>query len=295
MIKVSCVASGFKLNDKDIKASLSWWLKRGVLIEQISGMPFKKDLLCSSNLESRVQELKQAFNKKTSSKIVWALRGGYGMQEIIPYLKPSDFKAEKIYMGFSDCTNLHYYLNKNLGLSSIHGPHVSAAFKKLNNMNINNKIHILLKNPHIYSDTFKNLKLLNTSTKNKILAKLIGGNLTTLVSIIATKIDKGSKGDILFLEEVQEPAYKINRMLTHLNQSRFLLGVKAIIFGHFSHSNKKEEKLIKKVLKQWALSQKFPVLSGLQAGHIHKKNNPFWLGKRSKLILDPKPRLINNI
>ncbi len=295
MVKVSCVASGFKLNEEDIKASLSWWLRQGILIERIGEISFKKDLLCSSNLESRIQELKQAFSKKISSKIVWALRGGYGMQEVIPYLKPSDFKTKKTYIGFSDCTSLHYYLNKNLGLSSIHGPHVSAAFQKLNNIDINNKINILLRNPYIYSDTFKKLRLLNTSTKNKILAKLIGGNLTTLVSIIGTKIDKGSKGDILFLEEVEEPAYKINRMLTHLNQSEFLSGVKAIVFGHFSHSNKKQEQLIKKVLKRWALNQKFPVLSGLQAGHIHLKNNPLWLGKRSKLILDDEPSLINNI
>jgi muramoyltetrapeptide carboxypeptidase LdcA involved in peptidoglycan recycling len=56
-----------------------------------------------------------------------------------------------------------------------------------------------------------------------------------------------------------------------------------------------EQKLIEKIVKRWAQAQKFPVVSGMQAGHAHSKNRPFWLGKKSELILDDRPMLLNNV
>lgn len=295
MIDVTLIASGFGLKKEVIKGTCNWWLKKDIRLLRVSGVPFKKDILCASSLESRVLELKKAFSKKSSGGFVWSLRGGYGMQEILPYLKPSDFKEKKIYLGFSDGTSLHYYLNKNLGQPSVHSPHANAASQKLNKGKINSKISELLGDPNGYSHHFKTLTLLNEVKQKEVTAKITGGNLTTLVSLIGTKFDKGCRGDILFLEEVEEPAYKINRMLTHLEQSGFLKGVKAVAFGHLSHSNKEQEKLIKKITKRWALNSKFPVVSGLEVGHVHSKNMPLWFGKKSKLILDDRPSLLNNI
>ncbi len=295
MIEVSLVASGFGLTREDIKGSISWWKDRGVKLSRVKGVGFKKDILSASSLESRALELKKAFSLQTPGEIVWALRGGYGMQEILPYLKKTDFKARKIYVGFSDGTSLHYYLNKVLGQASVHGPHANAAFQNLSPSKINNDMSRLLESPDVYSDVFEGLKQVNKSTKSEVSGVLIGGNLTTLVSILGTDFDKGAAGDILFLEEVEEPAYKINRLLTHLEQAGFLKKVKAVVFGHMSHSSKAQENLIEKVMLRWAKKQIFPVLSGFQAGHIHKKNKPFWLGKKSKLLLDAKPRLLNNV
>ncbi|MGH1468647.1 MAG: LD-carboxypeptidase [Bdellovibrionales bacterium] len=292
---MALIASSFGLKKEVIKGTCSWWLKKGFNLSRVSGVTYKKDLLCSSNLESRVLELKKAFQKSTPGEVVWSLRGGYGLQEILPYLKESDFKTKKTYMGFSDGTALHYLLNKNLGIASVHSPHANAAFQKFNKDKINSKINVLLNNPHKFSEVFKGLRLLNSSVKKSVQAEIVGGNLTTLLSLVGTKYDKGCAGNILFLEEVEEPAYKVNRMLTHLDQAGFLKGVRAVVFGHFSHSNKAQEKLVRQILKRWALKQKFPVVSGMEAGHVHHKNNPFWLGKKSKLILDDQPSLLNNI
>jgi len=152
--------------------------------------------------------------------------------------------------------------------------------------------------PHEQSPVFKNLKRLNEIGKSNIKAKIIGGNLVTLASVIGTKYDYGTKGRILFLEEIQEPAYKINRILEHMKQAGFLSGVKAVVFGSFTHENKSELKKVNEYLKEWAKEQKFPVVSGMSAGHI-KENRPFWLGKKSLLILDrpldQKVSLHNNI
>lgn len=295
MIDVQVVASGFGLKKSVVEGSIKLWDRRGVSLNLVKGVVRRSDLLCSSDLTSRVLELKKAFMAKSDGDVVWALRGGYGAQEILPHLKKSDFKSKKTYIGFSDGTSIHYYLNKNLGISSVHGPHANAVFQKFTEGNINSKISALLEDLHSYSDVFKGLKLLNKPKVKSLNANVIGGNLTTLVSILGTKFDKGTSGDILFLEEVDEPAYKVNRLLVHMDQAGFLNGVKAVVFGHFTHSSKAQQVLIGKVLKRWALSKKFPVVSGLQAGHDHKNNNPLWLGKKSKLILDGKPQLLNNI
>jgi len=292
--RVSLISSSFAVSEAEVKLAIAYWAQRSVLLKRPVGIKRKKDLLCAHSLETRILELKKAFSAKEASDFVWALRGGYGFQELIPHLKKKDLSDSKIFMGFSDSTSLHYFLNKSLGLPSLHSPHPNW-FAENENKKISTEISAFLKEPHVFSPVFKGLKRLNVSPVKNINAKIIGGNLTTLVSMIGTKYDLGAKSDILFLEELEEPAYKINRMLTHLSQSNFLKGAKAVVFGHLNHSSLNQEKLIKAVVKRWALHQSFPVLSGMSAGHVHQKNHPFWLGKKSTLVLDEKPRLLNNV
>jgi|GEM_PF-2938312 len=294
-INAAMVASSFSVPEPDVKKAVAFWSGLGVLLKRPSGVKKKKDLLCAHSLDTRLEELKKAFSSQELGDFVWALRGGYGFQELIPHLKKIDFKSQKTFMGFSDGTSLHYYLNKSLGLASVHAPHPNW-FAGNKNAKISSKIEYLLNNPKSFSPEFKALKKLNSvGGGSSVSAKIVGGNLTTLVSVLGTSYDEGSKSNILFLEEVEEPAYKVNRMLTHLSQSGFLKGVRALVFGHLSHSSKNQEKLIRAVVKRWAEKQSFPVVSGMQAGHIHEKNNPFWLGKKSTLVLDEKPRLLNNV
>jgi len=293
-INVSIVNASSALPAGDIKRTIDLWTKQGVKLSRPKGIKLKKDILSAHSLETRVEELKAAFSKKEMGEFVWALRGGYGLHETLPLLKASSFKTQKTFMGFSDCTALHYYLNQNLNQASLHSSHPNV-FLRIKNKKLMSNLNSLLKEPKSFSPVFKGLKYENEVKKKGFKAKVIGGNLTTLVSLIGTPFDKGSLGKILFLEELEEPAYKINRMLTHMEQAGFLKGVKAVVFGHMIHESKGQEALIKKVIKRWAQKQKFPVLSGLQAGHIHQKNNAFWLGKKSELVLDEKPILLNNI
>ena len=293
-VNLSIVNASSALPAGDIKKTIDLWRNWGVELSRPSGIKLKKDILSAHSLETRVEELKAAFSKKESGEFVWALRGGYGLHETLPFLKAADFKAHKVFMGFSDCTALHYYLNQNLDQASLHSSHPNV-FLRILSKKLMNDLNGLLRKPKNFSPVFRGLKYENQVRKKNFKAKIIGGNLTTLVSLIGTPFDKGSRGKILFLEELEEPAYKINRMLTHMEQACFLKGVKAVVFGHMIHESKGQEALIKKVIKRWALKQSFPVLSGMQAGHIHQKNNAFWLGKKSELLLDEKPRLLNNV
>jgi muramoyltetrapeptide carboxypeptidase len=292
--RVSIISSSFAVPESELKLAIAYWAQRNVLLKKPVGVKRKKDILCAHSLDSRLLELKKAFSAEETSDFVWAVRGGYGFQELIPKIKKQDFGFPKIFMGFSDSTSLHYFLNKTLGVPSLHSPHPNW-FAKNKNRKISNEISSFFEDPQAFSPVFKGLKRLNVSPVQSLAAKIVGGNLTTLISVIGTKEDQGAKSNILFLEDLEEPAYKINRMLEHLSQSGFLKGVRAVVFGHLSHSSTSQEKLIKAVVKRWAMKQGFPVLSGMRAGHVHDKNHPFWLGKKSRLVLDEKPRLLNNI
>jgi len=292
--KVSIIEPSFAVPASDVEKSIAFWAQKNVILKRPAGVVRRKDILCAHSLDSRLEELKKAFSAQEESDFVWALRGGYGLQELVPHLKKKDFAQAKIFMGFSDATSLHYHLNKNLNTPSLHAPHPNW-FANHKSDKIVNEINSFFKKLYAFSPEFKCLKRLNLSSAQPVFGKLIGGNLTTMVSVVGTKCDKGARSNILFLEEVEEPAYKINRLLVHLSQSGFLKGVKALVFGHFNHSSPAQEKLIKAVLKRWALEQKFPVVTGMQAGHIHQRNRPFWLGKKSCLVLDEKPRLLNNV
>ena len=292
-IPVSLTSSSFAVSKEVLNVTKSFWKDKGVLLKSPS-VERNKDLLCAHSLETRLEELKKAFSSQLNTDFVWALRGGYGFHELLPYLKTSDFKTRKIFMGFSDGTSLHYYLNKSLNQPSLHSPHPNW-FALSQNKALVKKLSLFLKAPQSYAPVFRNLKLLNSKFTKSLCAKIVGGNMMTLQSVLGTKFDRGCRGNILFLEEVDEPAYKINRILTHMEQAGFFKGVKAVLFGHLSHESKKQERLILKVVERWADRQKFPVVSNLQVGHIHSKNQPLWLGKPSELRLEKTLSLFNNV
>jgi len=290
------ISSGFKLSSDELTKTKSYWSNLGLefvhephLLNETSG-----DLLCSENLQMRFDELKKAF-ASNESKIVWSLRGGYGAHQLLPLLKGVSFDKQKLYMGFSDGSSIHYYMNMHLKWPSLHSPHPNTFHQGLHSSKVFESVKAALFNESSLPYEFTGLSLLNKTSEKTLEAEIVGGNLTTLVSLLGTPFDKGALGKILFLEEVEEPAYKVMRHLHHMSQAGFFKGIKALVFGHISHSNHNQEELIFKTVSEWSKDQKFPVIWGLNVGHKHEHNHPLWLLKKSRLELDEKPSLLNNI
>lgn len=290
---IDIIAPASRISQEDVLKTKSFLAEKGY---KYSFPKFSKDLICSASKEKREADFKKALKSKTSD-FIWCLRGGYGSHHLIASLGRKDFLKPKVLMGFSDITSLHYYFNEVLSWPSVHGPHANSFIKDHSKRVLKESLNFVERADE-QSPVFENLRRLNEVKKTNIKAKIVGGNLVTLASVIGTKYDRGTKGRILFLEEIQEPAYKINRILEHMKQAQFLNGVKAVVFGSFTHEDKNELKKVNQYLKEWAKEQKFPVISGMSAGHI-KENRPFWLGKKSLLILDrsldQKVSLHNNI
>lgn len=186
--------------------------------------------------------------------IVWAVRGGYGAIHTLTHLKMPPVTLPKIFIGFSDTTALFPFLASRQ-VQVIHGPMpCMAQFTFLGKTFWRNFSHFL-KSPK----KFSHLSLHNTylgrlcTTKKNIRAPLVGGNLTVLCSLLGTPLEPiFEKGSILFLEDVDEQAYKIHRMVSQLALSGFLSQFSAIVLGDFLRCQDKTPLVLKAPVKSRA-------------------------------------------
>ena len=219
----------------------------------------------------RANDLNNAFSNK-KVKGIFVIRGGYGAARILDLL---DFKVikknPKIFLGFSDITILHTVLNQKCNLITYHGPMVGSVFyndkvslnsfeKNILNLDVtlNNKIE----NPS--EQPFKTLK------NGKVKGVLTGGNLSLICSTLGTNYEINTKNKILFLEEIEEEPYKIDRMLIQLIQSKKLSDCSGIILGSFKNciaNNPNKSLSLENIFNELLVPLNKPILSNLSSGH----------------------------
>jgi muramoyltetrapeptide carboxypeptidase len=172
---------------------------------------------------------------------ILALRGGFGSLRLLPFLDPDEIKKNnKLLIGFSDITVLHSALFKTTQNISFHGPVLTS----LSSMNHNSlaQFHACLSGK--WNKPIREAQVEILRGGDSVKGKLIGGNLSSLISIIGTNADQDWTDCILFLEDLGEPLYRIDRMLTQLWHSGKLNQPAAIILGDFS-LNKDQDSLEK--------------------------------------------------
>jgi len=230
----------------------------------------------SNTITNRFEDLKKALY--SPSKMIWPYRGGSGSAELLPLLStlPAP-KTQKIFLGFSDLTSLHLFFNQQWNWITFHGPVVKQLLNE--SLDVHSLIllkHFLqhgfdLKNYNVYHEL--QLNDYNSAAKNNhfnIQAPMTGGNLTVICHTLGTSNQIISDHKILLLEDVNEPAYKIRRMLTHLSQAGIFSKVKAVILGNFIEYNRSEPMKnydTEKELFEFSESQSFPVFKTDKIGH----------------------------
>ncbi len=224
----------------------------------------KKDFLFASSKQNRILGFKKALY--SNSKAIFSLRGGYGVihlaQDFLKWPKPS----KKIFIGSSDATIIHILLN-NYGFKTLYSPMLERLSEKKHKEEFAKLMDILEGKTKILN--FRNLKPINSACRKKtsITGKIVGGNLCTLIGSIGTPWQIKTKAKILFLEDVNEEAYKIDRMLYHMLNAGIFDNIKAVILGDFIH---KTDKNIKKVIDLFFKKVPFCVVGGLKVGHDRK-------------------------
>lgn len=162
-------------------------------------------------------------------KGIFCARGGYGAGRILPYL---DFalirRHPKVFLGSSDVTILHLALTQRARLMTFHGPMVEPDFTRRNNPLTHRSLRALLLDGQVFEGTIAGRFL---SRRGRIRGELTGGNLSLITFSLGTPFTIQTKGKVLFLEEVNEEPYRIDRMLTHLRLAGKLEGIKGIVFG----------------------------------------------------------------
>jgi muramoyltetrapeptide carboxypeptidase len=224
--------------------------------------------------EQRVADLQQALDDP-NVKAILCSRGGYGLAQIIDRLDFSIFmKSPKWVIGFSDISILHNTIT-NLGIASIHGV-MSKYFTELpaDADQIQRMKEILFGKLPVYQVPNHPLNRFGEVT-----GKLIGGNLSVLIGLRGSRFDMQFKDNILFIEDVGEKAYHIDRLMQNLRLSGALEQISGLVVGQFSECD--EDSLMKKSIAQLISDSvkeyDYPVCFNFPAGHVDY-NLPLVLG-----------------
>jgi muramoyltetrapeptide carboxypeptidase len=180
--------------------------------------------------EERLNDFQQMMDDDEVQAVLCG-RGGYGMVRIIEQIDFKKFKkTPKWIIGYSDITILHSHLFTNYYISSMHAP-MAAAF---NDGGSENEFVLSLKN----ALEGKKLKYQCTphdfNKKGEAIGELVGGNLALLAHLVGTDLDIKTKGKILFIEDIGEQLYNIDRMLYQLKRSGKLSKLAGLIIGGFT-------------------------------------------------------------
>lgn len=241
----------------------------------------------------RANDINSMFANKSINGI-FAIRGGYGCARLLNLI---DFnlikKNPKVFIGYSDITALHIAINQKSKLITYHGPMVSTELiKGLDEYSFNYYNKFLFCNDNMIElcNPIENpIKTINPGVAE---GKLIGGNLSLICSSLGTKYEINTKNKILFLEEVEEVPYKIDRMLTQLKQSGKLKDANGIILGSFTNCiapNNKKSLSLQEVFNEIISPLKKPTISNLVCGHCLPT---LTLPLGSKILLDANNKKI---
>jgi muramoyltetrapeptide carboxypeptidase len=230
----------------------------------------------------RLRDLQTAFDADDIDA-VWALRGGYGTTRILSQLDLTALgRRPKAFIGFSDNTAVHVRLFAD-SLASFHGPHPGAAFPKETEAAFR----------RVLFDTAPAgvLPTRSADPEPRVLTggscegPLVGGNLSLLAALCGTRNCLRAAGCLLFVEDIAEPAYRIDRMLVQLRDAGVLQGIVGIAFGRFTDAPSDDGDAIRSVLREHAEQLGVPAVVDFPFGHIdHNWTLP--VGVRARLDAD---------
>lgn len=219
---------------------------------------------------NRAEEFNRMWADPEVSALL-ALRGGYGCLRMAAMIDLQQVRSQpKLLIGFSDITVLHNYLCRQTGLISLHGPVLSSLATSSRDA-IERFVQCLRGNWRTPLQ-IKGVEVLRGDEETQ--GRLMGGNLSSLLTLLATPFEPDLAGSLLFLEDVGEPLYRIDRMLTQLWLAGKLHHLSGIILGDFSLGPDMEplekirhhEAIWNRVLQLTADTQ-IPVWGGFPIGH----------------------------
>jgi muramoyltetrapeptide carboxypeptidase len=251
-----------------IKLEKDWGLK----VKQGKTVGLRHGTFAGTDEERRADM--QAMLDDSSIQAIMCGRGGYGCNRIIDGLDFTQFKKNpKWLIGFSDITLLHTHLNSNLGIASIHSKMCNSFLSNPQNGealqldSIESIQRALFGVKMQYATTSHNDNKYGSTT-----GKLVGGNLSIIYSAMGTASQLNTNKAILFLEEVDEKLYTVDRMMWNLRRSGMLKNLKGLIIGGFKmKAADKPENEFGETLQQIVLNvtkdYKYPVCFDFPVGH----------------------------
>ena len=247
----------------DLNLATQWMHARGYQLRVYPGVRQRDGYLAGSDAE-RLRDLHDAF-ADDSVDAIFCLRGGYGCPRLLDGI---DFELlrghPKPFVGYSDITALHLAITRYAGFVTFHGPMLNADL--LGNKQApteSSLLHMLsgqqpptLEHPLAYP--------LTTIASGCASGRLLGGNLSMICAVMGTAFELDGEGIILFIEDVNEPLYRVDRLLTHLRLAGKLDKVRGVLVGDVAGV---DVRALERLLTQELGGLGIPVLAGWRSGH----------------------------
>jgi muramoyltetrapeptide carboxypeptidase len=279
--QVRILSTARKVSPEDVQEAKNW----------LEGLGYAVSLGTTIGLEDhqyggtdsdRIRDFQEALDD-SQVKAIWFARGGYGSVRVLESIVWDSFiENPKWLIGFSDVTIWHNQVNQFYGIQTLHAimpltfPKASEEAKTLLAENLSGNF------PSIQWPYNPNNKI-----EDSVEGEIIGGNLSILYSLLGTKSGFNTNGKILFIEEIDEYLYHIDRMLMSLKLAGKLDGLKALVVGGFTDIKDNEipfGKSYEEIILEHTKAYDYPVIFDFPAGHI-EDNRPVVLNAKVRIEL----------
>jgi muramoyltetrapeptide carboxypeptidase len=286
--QIRILTTARKVSLEEIQKAKNWLEGLGYAVSLGKSIGIE-DHQYGGNDSARIEDFQEALDDK-EVKAIWFGRGGYGSIRVLEHINWDQFiQQPKWLIGFSDITIWHNLVNQFYGIQTLHAI-MPLTFPKASE----DSKHLLAENllgrfPTIKWESHPSNKY-NTAAEGEI----IGGNLSILYSLLGTKSGFNTNGKILFIEEIDEYLYHIDRMMMSLKLAGKLDGLKALVVGGFTDIKDNEipfGKSYEEIILEHTSSYNYPVVFGFPAGHIDD-NRPLALNARVRIACGDEMSLI---
>ena len=258
---IGVVAPAGCIDEASLKAGTEAIRAYGYRVELAQSIGGRKGYLAGS-AEQRALDF-ETFFRRSDIDAIFCARGGFGSVQILPFLKLQFARHPKIFVGYSDITILLNWLLQAHRMVTFHGPMVAMDFAK--GLKESSRSH--------FWGTLTGEKTIGTFNlgavirPGKTVAPMMGGCLSILVTTLGTPYEIDTRGRLLFLEDVGEKPYRVERMLTQLKMAGKLEDLAGVVCGDFAGCEGEGSRGVREIVAEIFRDAEYPVVMGLAAGH----------------------------
>jgi muramoyltetrapeptide carboxypeptidase len=255
------VAPAGCVDDELLSAGVQALQQDGFQVELAPGVHDRKGYLAGDD-EKRARDL-EGFFCRPDLDAIFCARGGFGSIQLIPHLTERIRSHPKIFAGYSDVTSLLNWLLQSCGMVTFHAPMVAMDFAR--GLSPRSRDHLwgtLTGEKWMWQ-----IEVGEVIRSGKARAAMLGGCLSVVVTTLGTPYEIDTTGKMLFLEDIGEKPYRVERMLTHLKMAGKLERLAGLVFGDFTQCNGEGTRNVREIICELFHGAPYPVVMGIPAGH----------------------------
>jgi len=259
--RIGVVAPAGNVEPERLQAGVEAMRAEGFEVELAANL-FASNGYLAGNPKQRADDL-VAFFRRADIGAIFCARGGFGSVQLLPYLNSELREYPKIFVGYSDITVLLNWLRQFCDMVTFHAPMVAMDIAR--GLNPRSKAYLW----QVLTGELREWKVAlgEIIRPGRVEAEMIGGCLSLLVTTLGTPYEIDMQGKILFLEDVGEKPYRVERMLTQLKMAGKLDHVAGVLFGDFTNCEGDGPRDIRQIVVDLLGDATYPVVMGMNAGH----------------------------